>query len=72
MRAEFGMLAAIFLVEMERGRIAAAYRGAPKALSPEDIAALVAFLGALTDPVARQGRLGVPDTVPSGLPVPTP
>ena len=57
---------------VERGRIAAAYRGAPKALSPEDIAALVAFLGALTDPVARQGRLGVPDTVPSGLPVPTP
>ena len=36
------------------------------------IAALVAFLATLTDPVAVTGRLGVPATVPSGLPVPNP
>jgi len=36
------------------------------------IAALVAFLGTLTDPVAISGRLGVPAAVPSGLPVPNP
>ncbi|WP_370223203.1 cytochrome-c peroxidase [Pararhodobacter marinus] len=38
----------------------------------EQITALVAFLETLTDPVARTGRLGVPDSVPSGLPVPNP
>ncbi|WP_194094487.1 cytochrome-c peroxidase [Marivivens aquimaris] len=38
-------------------------------LSESDIAELVAFLGALTDPVAKSGRMGVPATVPSGLPV---
>lgn len=40
--------------------------------TPQGIAALVAFLGTLTDPVAITGRLGVPQTVPSGLPVPNP
>lgn len=38
-------------------------------LSAADISALVAFLDALTDPAATVGRLGVPETVPSGLPV---
>ncbi|MCV2872568.1 cytochrome-c peroxidase [Defluviimonas sp. WL0050] len=38
-------------------------------LSDADIDALVAFLDALTDNGAIAGRLGVPDTVPSGLPV---
>ena len=42
----------------------------PKALSAQDIRALVAFLEALTDEASLQGRLGVPDAVPSGLPVP--
>ena len=37
---------------------------------PAQIAALVAFLDSLTDPAAINGRLGVPETVPSGLPVP--
>ncbi|KQI68821.1 cytochrome C peroxidase [Loktanella sp. 3ANDIMAR09] len=50
--------------------IAAAVTAAPVALSDADIAALVAFLDTLTDPVAIDGRLGVPDSVPSGLPVP--
>ncbi|WP_417628674.1 cytochrome-c peroxidase [Pararhodobacter aggregans] len=36
------------------------------------IAALVAFLETLTDPVAVTGRLGVPAAVPSGLTVPNP
>ncbi|WP_139103285.1 cytochrome c peroxidase [Pararhodobacter sp. CCB-MM2] len=49
---------------------AAAYRGyQPDA---DQIAALVAFLGSLTDPVAEAGRLGVPEAVPSGLTVPNP
>ena len=39
-------------------------------LSEADVAALVAFLDSLTDPAAVKGRLGVPDKVPSGLPVP--
>jgi cytochrome c peroxidase len=39
------------------------------AISDADIAALVAFLDALTDPAAIEGRLGIPDTVPSGLPI---
>ncbi|MCA0940112.1 cytochrome-c peroxidase [Salipiger pacificus] len=38
-------------------------------LTEDEIAALMAFLEALTDPVALSGRLGVPETVPSGLPV---
>lgn len=38
-------------------------------LGAEEIADLVAFLSALTDEGALAGRLGVPQTVPSGLPV---
>jgi cytochrome c peroxidase len=38
-------------------------------LGPAEIEALIAFLGALSDPVALEGRLGVPESVPSGLPV---
>ena len=38
-------------------------------LTPREVEALVAFLESLTDPVAIEGRLGVPDAVPSGLPV---
>lgn len=42
----------------------------PQTLSPNTLDDLVAFLETLTDPVAIEGRLGVPDAVPSGLPVP--
>jgi cytochrome c peroxidase len=42
------------------------------ALAEDEIAALVAFLNSLTDPVAQAGRLGIPDSVPSGLPVARP
>lgn len=34
-----------------------------------EIAALIAFLDSLSDPVSLGHRLGIPDTVPSGLPV---
>ncbi|MEJ6398552.1 cytochrome-c peroxidase [Yoonia sp. 208BN28-4] len=42
----------------------------PVDLSADDVAALVAFMEALTDPAAFVGRLGIPRAVPSGLPVP--
>lgn len=54
--------------DAEVGAIEAAARNG-HALTDEDIDALVAFLGALTDEGAIAGRLGVPDTVPSDLPV---
>jgi cytochrome c peroxidase len=43
----------------------------PVTLTQTDIADLVAFLDTLTDPISKTGRLGIPKTVPSGLPVPT-
>ncbi|MEM9250341.1 MAG: cytochrome c peroxidase [Pseudomonadota bacterium] len=50
--------------------IAAAIEPRPRVtLSVADRAALLAFLGALRDPVALGGRLGIPERVPSGLPV---
>ncbi len=54
---------------VELAAIAAASELAPVDLSEREIMALLAFLNSLTDPVALTGRLGVPDTVPSGLPV---
>ena len=56
----------------ERAAIAEAVATPPIALSPRDVSDLVAFLDTLTDPVATRGRLGVPERVPSGLPVPRP
>ncbi len=53
----------------EVAAILAAAEPAMPPLSEADIAALVAFLDSLTDPAAIAGRLGVPETVPSGLPV---
>ncbi|MDP5217709.1 cytochrome c peroxidase [Ruegeria sp. 2205SS24-7] len=50
----------------ETARIAAANDLAPVSLSDAEIADLIAFLGALTHDAKR---LGVPETVPSGLPV---
>lgn len=41
----------------------------PIELSEPEIAALVAFLHVLTDPISERGRLGVPRTVPSGFAV---
>ena len=47
----------------------AAFRGTPVRLSQTEIADILAFLEALTDEGSIAGRLGVPDAVPSGLPV---
>ena len=56
----------------ETAAILAAVRTPPIALSAADIDDLVAFLESLSDPEALSGRLGIPETVPSGLPVPRP
>nr|WP_110813316.1 cytochrome c peroxidase [Pseudoroseicyclus aestuarii] len=52
--------------------IASSVTAPPVTLDEADMQALLAFLDALTDPVAEAGRLGIPETVPSGLPVPAP
>lgn len=54
----------------ERAAIAAAVRLNPPELSEADLDLLLAFLEALTDAEALAGRLGIPETVPSALPVP--
>ncbi|QPH53068.1 cytochrome-c peroxidase [Pontivivens ytuae] len=50
--------------------IPAANRLTPVALSDAQVADLIAFLEALTDETSIAGRSGIPETVPSGLPVP--
>ncbi len=56
----------------DRNAIAHAVSYQPRNVTEADITALVAFLDALTDPAAIEGRLGIPKTVPSGLPVDMP
>lgn len=41
----------------------------PVALTDAEVDAILVFLNSLTDPVATAGRLGIPESVPSGLPV---
>lgn len=53
----------------ERAAIAAAVTTAPVRLSDPQVDALLAFLESLEDRQSLNGRLGVPGTVPSGLPV---
>jgi len=53
----------------EMAAIAAANELAPNPLSAAEQADLLAFLAALSDPISRTGRLGVPAHVPSGLPL---
>jgi cytochrome c peroxidase len=53
----------------ELAAIAAANDLEPVTLDDAQVADLVAFLGALTDVAGAEGPLGVPETVPSGLPV---
>ena len=52
--------------------ISAAVSFAPPQVSDAQVTALIAFLDALTDPAAIEGRLGIPDAVPSGLPIEQP
>ena len=54
---------------VEATAIAAAITGPDRVLEEDEVTALMAFLEALRDETALKGRLGVPETVPSGLPV---
>ena len=65
---DFSVMDDLFLVQ----EIANAVTTTPIDLKPEEIAAIVAFLDTMTDPVSIKGRLGVPLRVPSGLDVPNP
>ncbi len=53
----------------ERAAIASANSLKTSVLSPDDISNIIAFLETLTDPISIKGRLGIPNRVPSGLPV---
>lgn len=53
----------------DQSALRAAINAPVRNLSVPDIAALVVFLGSLSDPVAVSGRLGIPKAVPSGLPI---
>lgn len=53
----------------EMAAIAAANELEPQTLSNEEVNQLLAFLNSLTDPFSSNGRLGIPKSVPSGLPV---
>ena len=55
--------------DAEMTAIAAANELAPLGLTDAEVGALLGFLESLTDPSSRSGRLGVPERVPSGLPV---
>lgn len=57
------------VAEEERARIAAANGLRPQKLSDADIADLMAFLATLTDPASLTGTFGIPDHLPSGLPL---
>ena len=59
----------VFQDKREMARQARALDIEPRSLSDEEIDALVAFLESLTGQSAQQGRLGVPKSVPSGLPI---
>lgn len=54
----------------QRAALKAAVRTPPVALSDDEILDLVAFLATLTDQASIEGHLGIPESVPSGLPVP--
>ncbi|MCK0168578.1 cytochrome-c peroxidase [Jannaschia sp. S6380] len=54
---------------VEVAALAAAIRGPDIVLDAAELDALMAFLGSLRDETALRGRLGIPDAVPSGLPI---
>jgi cytochrome c peroxidase len=53
----------------ESTAIKAAIRQPAHPLNEAETTAIMAFLDSLTDPAAIAGRLGIPTTVPSGLPI---
>ncbi|SFC11408.1 cytochrome-c peroxidase [Tropicimonas isoalkanivorans] len=60
---------AAFDEEGEADRISGSIETPPHPLSEDDVAAIVAFLESLTDEASLDGRIGIPDSVPSGLPI---
>lgn len=54
----------------ERARLAARSDIAPFVLSDQEVEEIISFLQSLTGTKSVRGRLGVPETVPSGLEVP--
>ncbi len=67
----FSGSSSIWWVQNSPDEVSAIARAAveTKALSNEDIAEIMAFFATLSDEAALSGRLGVPERVPSGLPV---
>ncbi len=53
----------------EKSAIKAAYRQEPKPLDDAALSDILAFLATLSDEVSLKGRLGIPEKVPSGLPI---
>jgi cytochrome c peroxidase len=53
----------------EQAALSAAIEVPDRPLQADQIEALVAFLQSLSDPKAIEGRLGIPEAVPSGLPI---
>lgn len=53
----------------ERQRLLSTLTDIPMLLSESELIAVLAFLEALTDEASLSGRLGIPEHVPSGLPV---
>jgi cytochrome c peroxidase len=53
----------------ELAAIAEANQLEPTALTDAEVSDILAFLDALTDPTSLEGRLGIPESVPSGLPI---
>jgi cytochrome c peroxidase len=53
----------------EVAKIAAANALASVDLDEQEISEIIAFLNALTDPQSLKGALGIPASVPSGLPL---
>lgn len=62
----------ILTSQIDRDAIRDAVTRAPVSLTDTQITEILAFLDALTDPAAINGRMGVPNSVPSGLPVSNP
>ena len=54
---------------VEREAIKAAATIEPISLNDDELSQLIAFLETLTDEASLSGRLGIPDNVPSGLPI---
>ena len=53
----------------EVAKISAANALAPVDLNTQEVDQIIAFLNALTDPQSLKGALGIPASVPSGLPI---